>query len=313
MINTNVAKLKRASTALVFSAACLAGTALNASPASALGQPNRNTFTEANPPAYVTLNSITDNSDIGDERNFVGVKDITGKTDLAAEAKGKFDQTAAFVDGHTYMVRIYVRNDATDAANLAAKNVRVRSYFNSDASDKGIITGAVVASNILMSDNSNKIGTRGNRGFFWDTVDIRSGDGTKFSLTMKDKPRYYNVAHADGVDISSDGKTLGFMPDNAGSYAGANVSDTGAAVGYDKMDGNLPSGKQYAGYAVYTLTAKKADQHIGMTLSAKTADQSKYATDSITVKPGDKVNFKIDYKKQRQQRYGRYNVQGNRR
>ena len=33
--------------------------------------PERNTFTQSKQPAYVTFNSMTDNSTIGDERNFV--------------------------------------------------------------------------------------------------------------------------------------------------------------------------------------------------------------------------------------------------
>jgi hypothetical protein len=37
--------------------------------------PNRSTFTIDSPANYVTFNSITDNPNIGDERNFVGIRE----------------------------------------------------------------------------------------------------------------------------------------------------------------------------------------------------------------------------------------------
>ena len=80
--------------------------------------PTRPTYTMANPADHVTFNSITDNPNIGDERNFVGIRE-TGTSNLWSD-----DMTVQ--NGKEYTVRMYVHNNAAANLNLVAHNVNAK-------------------------------------------------------------------------------------------------------------------------------------------------------------------------------------------
>ena len=56
--------------------------------------PERETFTSKEPADYVTFNSITDNAGVGDERNFVRVRE--------AGTQDKFGDLAKVIPDHEY-------------------------------------------------------------------------------------------------------------------------------------------------------------------------------------------------------------------
>jgi hypothetical protein len=81
--------------------------------------PERKTFTIAKPADYVTFNSITDNPNYGDERNFVLVKDASNTS------AGGWTDEVNVQDGKEYLVRMYVHNNAGANLGLVAKNTRL--------------------------------------------------------------------------------------------------------------------------------------------------------------------------------------------
>ena len=82
----------------------------NISPASAVQGvetpwgPERKTFTWEDPAPYATFNSITNNPQIGDERDFVRVREINDH--------GTYGDQVTLEAGHTYEVYIYYHNNA---------------------------------------------------------------------------------------------------------------------------------------------------------------------------------------------------------
>ena len=86
----------------------------------------RPTYTIQHPADHVTFNSITDNPNHGDERNFFSVRDTDSKEWDKANKNGWTD-TMELKAGHTYEAQIYVHNNAAANLNLVAKNVRVHT------------------------------------------------------------------------------------------------------------------------------------------------------------------------------------------
>src|SRR6476469_411705 len=82
--------------------------------------PDRPTYTMAQPADHVTFDSITDNSEVGDERNFLTIKDASNT------AAGGWQDSVTAQAGHEYLVRVYVHNDAAANLNLKATNVRTK-------------------------------------------------------------------------------------------------------------------------------------------------------------------------------------------
>ncbi len=80
--------------------------------------PTRTTYTMANPANQITFNSITDNPNIGDERNFVGIREA-GTSNL-------WTDNMTVQSGKTYSVRMYVHNNAASDLNLVAQNVTAK-------------------------------------------------------------------------------------------------------------------------------------------------------------------------------------------
>ena len=75
--------------------------------------PNRDTFTIEKPATRVVLNSITNNPDIGDERNFVRIRKLANTND-------KWSDDLKITESGEYVVRMYVHNNAADNLNLVA-------------------------------------------------------------------------------------------------------------------------------------------------------------------------------------------------
>jgi hypothetical protein len=89
--------------------------------------PSRPTYTMAHPADHITFDSITDNPNIGDERNFVGARDESNSNVWYDSIKVQ--------EGHEYLVRMYVHNNAASNLNLVAQNVTAK--FNITNRDLG--------------------------------------------------------------------------------------------------------------------------------------------------------------------------------
>lgn len=75
--------------------------------------PERQTYTVEKPADHVTFNSITNNPSIGDERNFVGIRE--------AGTNNLWSDNMTVQNGKEYTVRMYVHNNAAENLNLVAE------------------------------------------------------------------------------------------------------------------------------------------------------------------------------------------------
>jgi hypothetical protein len=123
--------------------AALVIASVSATAAFAAWGPSRTTFTMESPAPYVTFDSITNNPYYGDERNFTLIKDATTGATMS-------DQTT-LVDGHEYVVQIYIHNDASETLNASgvgvAHDTTVRAAIPSSVSSASEIKAYINASN----------------------------------------------------------------------------------------------------------------------------------------------------------------------
>ncbi len=101
--------------------------------------PTRTTYTIEQPAEHVTFNSITNNPNIGDERNFVGIRE--------ASAPNLWHDEMNVEPGKEYIVRMYVHNNAADNLNLVAENTKALVTLPTATGRSVQVDGAVTASN----------------------------------------------------------------------------------------------------------------------------------------------------------------------
>ena len=107
----------------------------------AWGPTDRPTFTVEKPATYNTFNSITNNPDYGDERNFVRIKDAS---DMSA---GNWKDEITVDSNKEYLVQMYVHNNAADNLNKVAQNVKVMANVPNTTGKQIQIDGFVTSSN----------------------------------------------------------------------------------------------------------------------------------------------------------------------
>ena len=222
--------------------------------------PERTTYTNDKPADHVVFNSITDNAAIGDERNFVRVREIG--------TNAKYSDEVKVTPGKEYEVYIAYHNNA--ASNL-------------NASGKGIANGVKVSSAYPTTL------TKGNKGMISGIINTTDGDPKSVwdeayfttdanNVTMRYKVGtavIHNAGKVNGSVLSSDLFTEG------GTYIGINV-----------LDGRIPGCAEYSGYITYTLVAENTDSEFNKQVSL---DGSNWY-ETVNAKPGDVVTYKVTFK-----------------
>jgi uncharacterized repeat protein (TIGR01451 family)/LPXTG-motif cell wall-anchored protein len=220
--------------------------------------PDRPTYTIANPADHITFNSITDNPSHGDERNFVQVREANAGNET-------YDDSISLAVGHEYVVYVYFHNNAASNLNLVANGSYVRAEIpavvSNGASDVKAV-GYVGASNATPN-------------IVWDDI---------------------SFANTTGGDIA-----LRFVPGSTtihsfGAVNGQTMSDsivtTGASIGYNALDGNVPGCNEYAGYVTFRV---KADQpNFTIEKEVRIAGTETWS-DSVSAKAGDTIEYIIGY------------------
>jgi hypothetical protein len=110
--------------------------------------PNRETFTINNPSDHVQFNSITNNPNIGDERNFVGIREV-GSANV-------WHDNMSVKEGKEYFVRMYVHNNAASSLGLVAENVTAKFNLPTSTGKSVQVNGFLSASNVGADKNGNK-------------------------------------------------------------------------------------------------------------------------------------------------------------
>ena len=230
--------------------------------------PERTTYTVESPAPYATFNSITNNTAVGDERNFVRIGEA-GSTD-------PYRDEIEIVPGKEYEVYIYYHNNAASNTNSTgfgmATNTKVSSAYPTivNVGERGMVSG-IISWSYVTPENPDNAQT----GTVWDEA--------------------YVTTKTDGVVLRY--KTGTATIHNAGSANGsvlpsALFTKDGTPIGYNKLTGTIPGCAEYSGYITYTLVAEKVD----ISLDKKVSTDGENWYENVTVKPGDYVTYKVVFK-----------------
>ena len=249
------AALKRSPKLAAFTAA-LAGAVIVPAGLLAWG-PDRPIFKMASPADHITFNSITDNPAIGDERNFVGIREQGSnqlwKDDMNVEA------------GKSYVVRMYVHNNAASNLNLVARNVTAKFNLPTTVGKKVEVQGFISASNATPREVYDHATFHGEQDF---NLDFQEG-----SLKLE------NNHFKTGTPVSES-----IFPAN------------GAPLGYNALDGNLPGCNEYSGWVSFVVKPQFATTTtFDMNKQVRKSGTTNWAK-SVTVNPGDTVEYQLGYK-----------------
>ena len=224
--------------------------------------PSRPSFTIEKPADYIIFNSITNNPVIGgDEKDFVGIREVGSNANWTNNMKVQ--------NGKEYYVRIYVHNNAASNLNLVAENVVAKLNVPTTTAKTVTVQGQISASNA----KPNTV---------WDEATFSSDND-------------FNLAYVAGSALfENNGMGTTKLPDSI-------VNNTGAKLGYDKLDGKIPGCFQYAGYVTVKVKAQvnqpqeKIDIDLAKTVRNKTNGEKTWV-ETVNAKSGDTVQFQIHAK-----------------
>ena len=224
--------------------------------------PARPSFTIEKPADYITFNSITNNPVIGgDEKDFVGIREVG--------SNAKWTNNMKVQNGKEYYVRMYVHNNAASNLNLVAENVVAKLNVPTTTAKNVTVQGQISASNAKPTT-------------VWDEATFSSDND-------------FNLAYVAGSALfENNGMGTTKLPDSI-------VNNTGAKLGYDKLDGKIPGCFQYAGYVTVKVKAQvnqpqeKIDIDLAKTVRNKTNGEKTWV-ETVNAKSGDTVQFQIHAK-----------------
>ena len=224
--------------------------------------PARPSFTIEKPADYITFNSITNNPVIGgDEKDFVGIREVG--------SNAKWTNNMKVQNGKEYYVRMYVHNNAASNLNLVAENVVAKLNVPTTTAKNVTVQGQISASNAKPAT-------------VWDEATFSSDND-------------FNLAYVAGSALfENNGMGTTKLPDSI-------VNNTGAKLGYDKLDGKIPGCFQYAGYVTVKVKAQvsqpqeKTNIDLAKTVRNKTNGEKSWV-ETVNAKSGDTVQFQIHAK-----------------
>ena len=192
--------------------------------------PARDTFTNKSPADYVTFNSITDNAGVGDERNFVRIR--------KASSKDSYSDHVSVIPGEELIVYIYFQNDArpslTKSGEGIARGTRIRAGLTRWQVNK---KQKVRVSSTVSADNAQPKEV-------WDDCCI---------TTECDQEVILKYVPETAV-LHTSGKTNGTILKDTDLFG-----KTGALIGIDSLDGDIPSDENGSGHITFRLKASLAE------------------------------------------------------
>jgi len=220
--------------------------------------PTRETYTVEQPADKITFNSITNNPNIGDERNFVGIRE-TGSANV-------WYDDVNVQPGKEYLVRMYVHNNAADNLNLVAKDVTAKFNLPTETGKSLQVNGFLSASNASPLE-------------VYDHATFTSNEN-------------FNLDYIEG-SLKYENNAFGA----AGTALPESIfTSTGALLGYDELNGEIPGCFQYAGYVSFKVKPQFAPSDNDFTVKKEVRkDGDSTFVDSVASKPGDKLDYRIIY------------------
>ena len=230
--------------------------------------PERPTTAYPTPSDHITFNSMTGNPDFGDERNFVHICGVgsDGHTATCNQpgSTTKWGDEITIENGKEYYVRLYVHNNAADNLNLVAQNVRANVNVPTYRANRIQVDGYLRSSNATPNVVLDQAVFKSDKQFRLEYV---TGSA-----------KYTNNIFTNGIAL----------PDSI-------VTETGALLGYDAMNGKIPGCFKYSGWATFKVKAIVADFDIQKTVRIK-GDTDRSFKENVNVQPGATVEFLIYFK-----------------
>ncbi len=226
------------------------------------GPSDRPTFTIDEPAGYVTFNSITDNPNYGDERNF-----FDGKPASNTEAGGFTNNIPVgdLSDGDEVLLRVYVHNNAADNLNDSGEGIAENTRVRVDLPEG--IDRSMRAQAFISADNAQPQTV-------FDSLDFQSVN-RPFDLTyVEGSAMLYTNPHPGGRQISDD-----------------IVGASGAQIGYDEINGEVPGCFEYSALVTIKVKVSKAD--VSIDKYVREVGDSDWSTD-ISVDPGAELEYLIE-------------------
>lgn len=219
--------------------------------------PSRDTYTIDEPAKDVVFNSITDNPNYGDERNFVTIKPVENKNDE------KWTDELKVTNGAEYYVRMYVHNNAAANLNLVAHDVTAKFNIPDYNAKRIQIDGYLSASNAQPEQ-------------VWDQAVFTSDN-------------LFNISYVSGsAKYTNNANTSGFTLSNK-------IATTGTELGYESLDGDIPGCMQYTGIVTFKVKATSVAPTLEKTVRISGATDKTFK-ETVAVNPGDKVDYQIHFK-----------------
>ena len=226
------------------------------------GPQDRDTFTWNSPADHVTFNSITDNPVLGDERNFVRVREVGVEAEV---------DEIELTPGKEYQISIYYHNDASASLNSSgagiSRNTYVRTEFPKylNANEIGVASASITASNAKPAR-------------VWDSTYLKASSPVYLNF-VPNSAVIHNNGTTDGTILSGDDL----------------LGEQGVTIGhYDNMWGMIPGCNEYGGYVTYRIKADAPAFTVDKKVASAQAPEN--FVDEIIVAPGDTLNFRINYK-----------------
>ena len=160
----------------------------------------------------IVFNSIVNNPNFGDERDFVGAR--------LAERRDLWSSNINVANGQSYRIRIFVHNDNPNGEDTIAEGVRVSFSIPEESDTEAIVTGTILADNGAYSR--------------YDDVAVFSSDARFHLEYVENSALWENNGIGSGGGIELDKGIL---------------EESGTYVGFSALDGKIPGGYRYDGYA----------------------------------------------------------------
>lgn len=239
-------------------------------------------------PGQIIFNTIS-NSTIGDEKNFVGVR----QTDLLEDGRAESatpntkwqGNNITVTDGNFFVLRLYVHNNNPNGEDAVAENTRVKFNIPNGTSTVNEETGKhqIQVNGFINSSNATPSS-------YWDYINF-NGD-IPFHLDY-----VYGSALLNNNKTQAEAAAGGYL-DNAGWALSDDIvkaeSTDGVLIGSDALDGRVPGGYEYANYVTIIVRAV-FDYEYTVEQKVRLAGSDDWE-DVIEAKVGDKVDFRIEYK-----------------
>lgn len=192
---------------------------------------------------------------IGNEKYFVGAR-LKGSSDAWSAESIKVE------DGKTYTVRLYVHNNSPKGTDAVAKDVKTSFSLPTTVAKEHTIIGYI--------DSSNATPDR-----YWDEVTLKS-----------DEPFY--IEYVEG--------SAKFKNDKLGTVKLPNeVITSGAKIGYDALDGNIPGCYEYDGVVtIEVVVHQSVETKLKQTVRVKGAADKSWV-DVVDAKVGQEVEYQIEF------------------